>query len=181
MKMYWGSGGIASRTPNLGTRWRFVVSYTPRPLYPLRKSPWYQLNRGLSGSQSRSGRGGEENMSRRCPFRELNPGRPACSLVSILSRDVVMSLVSWGGKRLLQSSYFSVFLVSDYIKTMKWELISLVQRTCHRVFTETVTLEIPFQSTKILSFVFEIIFWLEILKERDHSENPDVDGRVILE
>jgi hypothetical protein len=32
MKTHW-SGGIAPRILNLGTRWRWVVSLTPRPLY----------------------------------------------------------------------------------------------------------------------------------------------------
>jgi hypothetical protein len=31
MKAYWGSGGIA--------RWRRVVSFTPRPLYPRERTP----------------------------------------------------------------------------------------------------------------------------------------------
>jgi hypothetical protein len=35
MKKYWGSGGIASHVLDLGTRWRWVVSFTPRPLYPV--------------------------------------------------------------------------------------------------------------------------------------------------
>jgi len=39
------------------------VTFTLRPLYPQRKSPWYPLGRGLSGSQSRSGHGGEEKNS----------------------------------------------------------------------------------------------------------------------
>jgi hypothetical protein len=37
-----------------------MVSFTPRPLYPQRKSPWYPLDRKLGGPQSRFGRGGEE-------------------------------------------------------------------------------------------------------------------------
>jgi hypothetical protein len=34
MKTYWGSGGIAPRILDFGTRWRLVVSFAPRPLYP---------------------------------------------------------------------------------------------------------------------------------------------------
>jgi hypothetical protein len=34
MKAYWGSGGIAPRIFVLGARWRKVVSFTARPLYP---------------------------------------------------------------------------------------------------------------------------------------------------
>jgi hypothetical protein len=33
MKAYRGSTGIAPLILNLGTRWRWVVSFTPRPLY----------------------------------------------------------------------------------------------------------------------------------------------------
>jgi hypothetical protein len=35
----WVSGGIVPRIPNLHTRWWWVVSLTPRPLYPRRKNP----------------------------------------------------------------------------------------------------------------------------------------------
>jgi hypothetical protein len=62
MKTYWRSGGIAPRIPDLGTTWRSVVSFTPRPLYPQGKSPWYPLDRRLGGAQSRSGHGGEDMM-----------------------------------------------------------------------------------------------------------------------
>jgi len=37
-----------------------VVSFTPQPLHAQGKSPWYPLDRSLGGTQSRSGRGGEE-------------------------------------------------------------------------------------------------------------------------
>jgi len=40
-----------------------VVSFTPLPLYPQGKSPWYPLNRRLGEPQNRSGRGGEEKNS----------------------------------------------------------------------------------------------------------------------
>jgi hypothetical protein len=38
MKAYWGSADIATRILNLGTRWRLLVSFTSRPLYPHGKS-----------------------------------------------------------------------------------------------------------------------------------------------
>jgi hypothetical protein len=40
MKTYWMSGGIAACILDLGTRWRWAVSFTPRLLYPQGKSPW---------------------------------------------------------------------------------------------------------------------------------------------
>jgi hypothetical protein len=48
----WGSGGIAPRILNLGTRWRWVVIFTPRLLIPR-----YSLDRGVGGPQNRSGHG----------------------------------------------------------------------------------------------------------------------------
>jgi hypothetical protein len=70
MKVCWGSGHTAPWILDLGTRWRWVVSFTPRPLYPYGKSPWYPLIRGLGGPQSRSGKGGEEKNSQPLPGLE---------------------------------------------------------------------------------------------------------------
>jgi len=49
MKAYWESGCIVPLILDLGTRWRWVVSSTPRPLYPQGRSPWYPLDRRLGG------------------------------------------------------------------------------------------------------------------------------------
>jgi hypothetical protein len=59
MKAYWGSGYIV-RILDLGTRWKWVVSFTSWPFYPQGKSPWYPLDRSPGGPQSRSGHGAEE-------------------------------------------------------------------------------------------------------------------------
>jgi hypothetical protein len=67
MKTYWGSGGIAPRILDLGTRWRWMVSFTPRPLYPQGKNPWYTLNRRLGEPQNRSWYGGEKKNSQPPP------------------------------------------------------------------------------------------------------------------
>jgi hypothetical protein len=55
MKAYWGSGVIASRILDLGTRRSWVVSFTAQPLYPHGKNPWYPLYWRLSGPEIRSG------------------------------------------------------------------------------------------------------------------------------
>jgi hypothetical protein len=65
----WGCGGIAAHILNFGTRWRWVASFTPRPLYSRGKSPWYPLNRRLGGPQSWAGCGGEETFSARAGNR----------------------------------------------------------------------------------------------------------------
>jgi hypothetical protein len=83
LKTYWGSGGIAPRILDLGIRWKWVVSFTPRPLYPRSKSPRHPLDLRLGGPPSRSGRGGEEKIP--CSCRESNPSRLVRSLVTILT------------------------------------------------------------------------------------------------
>jgi hypothetical protein len=47
-----------------------VVSSTLQPLYSQGKSPWYPLERRLSGPQSQSEHGGEEKNSRPLPGLE---------------------------------------------------------------------------------------------------------------
>jgi hypothetical protein len=73
----------------------WVVSFTPRLLYPEGKRPWYPLNRRLCGPQSRSGRGGGEKNSQPPPEREssnidksqrfgkIAPSRPYASMYYI--------------------------------------------------------------------------------------------------
>ena len=54
MKAYGGCRGIAPLILNIGTRWRLVVNFMPRPLYSV-KEPRCPLNRRLDGPQSQSG------------------------------------------------------------------------------------------------------------------------------
>jgi hypothetical protein len=60
IQTYEGSKVTSPRIVNVGTRWSWVVNFTPRPLYPRCTSPLYPLNRRLGGLQSQSGCGGEE-------------------------------------------------------------------------------------------------------------------------
>jgi hypothetical protein len=84
-KMYWGSGGIAPRILDLGTRWRWMVGFTLRPLYTQGKSLWYPLDRRLGGPQSCSGHGSEEKNSH--PRRESNPRTPIVQSVAQRQRN----------------------------------------------------------------------------------------------
>jgi hypothetical protein len=54
-----GNRRIDPRFLNLGTSWRWVVSFMLRLLYPRRKGLRYPLDRRLGGPQSRSGQRGE--------------------------------------------------------------------------------------------------------------------------
>jgi hypothetical protein len=83
MKAYWGSGCIAPRILNLDSRWRRVVSFTPRTLYPQGKSPWCPLGRRLGGSKSRSRRGGEERNFQPLAGLELPIIQPVASAIPL--------------------------------------------------------------------------------------------------
>jgi hypothetical protein len=76
LKAYWGSGGIAPLILDLGTRWRWVVSFTTWPLYPQGKSPWYPLDRRLGGPRNRSGRGGKAKKHLLLPGMEPRASNP---------------------------------------------------------------------------------------------------------
>jgi hypothetical protein len=71
MKVYGGIRRIAPRIIDLGTRWRWVVSFTPRPLYSQGKNPWYPLDRRLGGPQISSGRSGGKKNSQPQPGLEF--------------------------------------------------------------------------------------------------------------
>jgi hypothetical protein len=75
----WGNGCIDSRILDLGTSWRRVVNFTPRPLYPRGKSPWCTLDRRLCGPQSRCRRHWEEKILLLQVLELWTLGRPARS------------------------------------------------------------------------------------------------------
>jgi hypothetical protein len=60
MKAYWGSGGVAPCILNFRTTCRWVISFTPQPLYTQGKNTQYPLDRRLGGPQSWSIHSGEE-------------------------------------------------------------------------------------------------------------------------
>jgi hypothetical protein len=81
MRTYWGNGGTAPRILNIGTREKWVVSFTLQTLYVLGIiSSRYPLGVRLGGPQSRAGRCDEEEKPYHCPL-----DRAACSLVCILT------------------------------------------------------------------------------------------------
>jgi hypothetical protein len=68
-------GGTAAPFLTSSTKWRLVVSFTFRPLYPQGKSSHYPLHRKLGGPQNLPGCYGAEKIS--CSCQELNPGHQA--------------------------------------------------------------------------------------------------------
>jgi hypothetical protein len=64
---------------DLGTSWRWVISFTPRLLYYRGKSPLYPLNRRRVESKYLSGQHEEEKIFGYAENRTLSLGRPARS------------------------------------------------------------------------------------------------------
>jgi hypothetical protein len=64
-------------------KWRWVVCFALRPLYPQGQTRRYPLEKGLGGHQSRSVNGGEEKNP--CLCTESNPGLLARSPVTIMT------------------------------------------------------------------------------------------------
>jgi hypothetical protein len=93
MKAIWGVEVYLHSFFDLGTRWRWVVSFTSRPIYPQEKSACYPLDRRLGGPQSRSGRGAEEKNPQPLPGLEPPIIHPVDQRYSTeLSRFVIESL-----------------------------------------------------------------------------------------
>jgi hypothetical protein len=82
---------------DLGTRWRWVVSYTHRPLYLWGKSPRFLLDRRLGGLQSRSELcGGDTNLE--LLGIESGPSSPAHLKIS-----AVLFHLLWWRRRIIAS------------------------------------------------------------------------------
>jgi hypothetical protein len=84
---------------DVGTRWRWVVSFTPQLLYPRGKSPQYPLDKRLGGPQSRSRFCRMEKIF--FPLLGIEPSRPARS------------------QSLYQLSYLGSLLICSWIPNFK--------------------------------------------------------------
>jgi hypothetical protein len=85
MKTYWGIEGIAPCILDLGTRWRWVVSLTPRPLYPRERAPGTHWIGGWVGP--RAGLDGVVKRKIPSPRRESNPRTPIVQPVAQRGTD----------------------------------------------------------------------------------------------
>jgi hypothetical protein len=110
LSVYRGSGGIVPRILDLGTRWRWVVSYTPRPLYPQGKNTWYLVPEPVWARWWR------EQFP--IPTGTRTPDHPARS--PALSRFLLHS--KWGNLILLTSTCFLSISVRFIDTHLKWWL-----------------------------------------------------------
>jgi len=86
MKTYGCSGGIVPHILNLGIRWRWVVSLTPRQLYSRGRSSPYPFHRKVVRFRSRSGGYGKEEDSLPLPGIELRSPSLLLKIIIILYR-----------------------------------------------------------------------------------------------
>jgi hypothetical protein len=135
MKIYWGSGGAVPRIHNLGTRWRWMVIFSSWLLYTRLGSTLYVLDMTLGVPQSQSGPSGDEKEPHHCPCRDLNTGRPARSLGSILTE------LSKNGQRSEYSLQQRHKCNNVKVKVHRESLTTLPSGsvTCHRHWTQTWT------------------------------------------
>jgi hypothetical protein len=132
MKAYWGSEGIAPRILDLGTRWAWVVSFTPQLLYPQEKSPRYPLDRRLGGAQSQVERGSEEKSSHPLPGLEPPIIQPVAQSYTtelsrlLANRVIIKRYVSPVGNQFFSflgigQILFQVFCLEFVSKSTSWE------------------------------------------------------------
>jgi hypothetical protein len=80
MKAYVGNGGIAPRILDLGTRWRWVISFTPQPLYPQERTPGIHWIGGWVSPRAGLDAGVRRKIP--SPYRDSNPPPPIIQPVS---------------------------------------------------------------------------------------------------
>jgi hypothetical protein len=69
-KVYWENGSTTPCILDLDTKWRWVLSFTPRPLYPQGKNALYSFNKESGWAPEPSGGSGEEKNSQPLPGLE---------------------------------------------------------------------------------------------------------------
>jgi hypothetical protein len=125
---------VDPRFLDLGISWRLVVRFTPRPLYPRRKSPLYLLDRRLGGPQNRSGRRGEEKILDPTGTRASTPPPVAIPtalfrlnscyyyLISFLIFQPLISFKSWGGGRCVVPPPPSIHTITAAVRIVNEQL-----------------------------------------------------------
>ena len=106
MKMYRWSGGVAPLILYLGSRWHWVIGFCPAILLPLPAGPHSHLDI-------------LEKREIYCPCWDSNPGSPTSILVTVLTAQWIVTLVSCSG-----STRYSVPM-SQLAMAWSWLLASI--------------------------------------------------------
>jgi hypothetical protein len=117
----WGSGCIDLHFLDVGTSWRWVVSFTPRSLYLRGKRSHYPLDRRLGGPQSWSGRC-EEKILDLTGIRTPTPRSSSPQLVAIpttLSRLYIWKVAANVSNKLSSSLEFGRGVSNSSIDSVK--------------------------------------------------------------
>jgi hypothetical protein len=144
-----GGWRYSSTILDLSTRWRWVVSFTPLPLYPRGNSPRYPLDRRVGGRKVIWTR---EKIH--CPCRKSNPNRPAhelCQLQILSGRNFVSLTYSLGR--------------SQWPRSLRHELPSLARTLGSWV---PIPLEVWMSVCVYSGFVLFCVL-IEALRRADHS------------
>jgi hypothetical protein len=117
----------------LGTRWRWVVSFTPRPLYPQEKSLWYHWIGGWVGLRAVL----DEVVKRKIhsPRRESNPRTQIIQAVAQHYTDWAVTSILILSSRLLPGIrnvlFYPTFLNVIFLeKKIHYEIKS--KQLCHQ-------------------------------------------------
>jgi hypothetical protein len=167
MKAYWGSGDIATCIIDLGTRWRWVVRFTPRQLYPQGSITCYPLDRRLDGPQGRSGRGAEDKNSQPLPglvASDHPTHSPALYHWAILVVRVISIIHGTLNCTLLLMSLFFLFWVMTRSQNTRMDrnwMTNLFHRNFMGLLVNAVGIEIVPQSLKYLNVV--VIYWRQFV------------------
>jgi hypothetical protein len=124
----WGNRGITPHILNLGTRWRWVVIFTLRPLYLRGKNPGALWIGGWVGPRA----GLAVVMKRKImAFRDSNPGRPALNLVIILTRreksTTRIDIIRYYFHQAMETGRFQCIICTFYVHKHVLGILSFVR------------------------------------------------------
>jgi hypothetical protein len=167
----WGSGCIDPRFLDPGTNCRWVVSFTPRPLYLRGKSPQYPLDRRLGRPQNQFGKHWEENNF--WLYRDSNSDPWAiqpvassytdCDIRAPYNRELILC---WPGKRIGFNYEFKA-------ETVEKKLCVRFRLFCDLFYVFLFPFSVPYVSHfhgPFLHFVFNIhLFFISLYLLSFHS------------
>jgi hypothetical protein len=105
----WRCGDTAPHILALGSRWRWVVSFTPRSIYLQRKSLRYPMDMRLGGSQNQCRRCGEEKRIE--PRFHSRPYHNRCTDWAILFPLWVRIYMFWAQHAIISHSSPSLYII----------------------------------------------------------------------